>query len=188
MSGRPPGVSVSVGLPDGGDDDVRQLVEALIKRAADRSRVNITVNIFTNPGEVNVYDKSRIDSLETKAQGDVTMTNDTYSAGQVGAMGPYSHAHNMTFQQIWSQNQATFDLQKLSEELRQLRNAMRPEATASDQDAALGSVALAEQAASLGDGPSVLKNLQDAGKWALSVAEKIGVGLATAAVKTALGM
>ena len=49
-------------------------------------------------------------------------------------------------------------------------------------------VASAEIEAQKGDGPQTLSALAKAGKWALNVAEKIGIGVASAAIKTACGL
>ena len=51
-----------------------------------------------------------------------------------------------------------------------------------------GEVALAEEAAKAGNGTKTLEHLKNAGEWALGVAEKIVIPLATAALKTALGL
>jgi hypothetical protein len=44
----------------------------------------------------------------------------------------------------------------------------------------------AEKAAIQGDGLAVLKHLKRAGRWALDVAEKIGVAVAVEALKRAM--
>ena len=44
-------------------------------------------------------------------------------------------------------------------------------------------VADAEEAAAKGDGPGALQHLKGAGKWALGVAEKIGVSVAAKAIE-----
>lgn len=186
MSNRPPRVPLSGSLPDDGNGGIQRLLETVIKTAARKCGVSITINIISNPGEVRVYDNSRVESREHTAHGDLRMTNDTYSAGQAGAMGPDAHAHDMTFQQVWNQNQASIDLPRLSSELGRLREAMRAQPSGLDQDAALGSVALAERAAEKGDGPSALRHLKSAGKWALKVSEQIGVRVAAAALKAAM--
>ena len=116
------------------------------------------------------------------------MSRDIYSAGQAGAMGPGAHAHDMTFQQIWNQSKGDFDLQALASELAQLRKAMREQATSAEHDIAVGEVAAAEAATTKGDGPTVLGHLKKAGEWAFEVATKIGVSVATAALKTSLGL
>jgi hypothetical protein len=111
-----------------------------------------------------------------------------YVTGQAGAVGPGAHAHDMTFGQIWSQVEKSIDLPSLAEELGLLRQSMKKEATEPELDVAVGAIATAEQAAKAGNGPKALESLKSAGKWALDLSEKIGVGGATAAIKTALGV
>ena len=113
---------------------------------------------------------------------------DSYSAGQAGAMGPNAQATNNTFQQIWRQSQGAIDLSTLARELDQLRTVMRKEAKAPEHDVAIGEVAAAQTAASQGNGPKALQHLRNAGTWAFDVSTKIGIGVAAAAIKTALGM
>lgn len=113
---------------------------------------------------------------------------DKYTVGQAGAVGPNSHAHDITFNQIWNQIEGNIDLPRLADELGLLRQAMKKVATESDQDVAVGAVAAAEQEAKKGNGPKALEYLKSAGKWTLELAEKIGVGVATAAIKGALGV
>jgi len=114
---------------------------------------------------------------------------DKYEIGQAGAAGPHSHAHDMTFQQLWNQAGNQIDLQTLASELSALRAAMREHASGDpEEDLNIGNVAAAEKSASEGDGPKALEHLKSAGKWAFDVATKIGTGVATAALKTALGL
>jgi hypothetical protein len=112
---------------------------------------------------------------------------DNYSAGQVGAMGPNSHATGNTFQQIWQQSQSNIDLRSLAHELETLRTVMRKEATIPEHDIAIGEVAAAQTAAAQGNGAKALEHLKSAGQWAFDVSTKIGIGVAIAAIKTALG-
>jgi hypothetical protein len=121
-------------------------------------------------------------------KGLIVMTGDNYSAGQVGAMGPGAHAHNMTFQQVWNQIQGNVDLPALASELERLRLEMRKQATDAAHDVAIGSIAAAEVAARGGDGAKTLTRLKDAGGWALDVAKDIGVELASAVLQSALGI
>jgi hypothetical protein len=143
--------------------------DGLLELTADRQQLARRANLFINKGTF-------------------TMSRDTYSAGQAGAMGPGARAHDMTFQQIWNQAAPDLDLAKLETELTALRGAMRAEAREPEHDLAIGEVAAAQKAAKEGDGPGALKHLRAAGKWALDVASKIGVGVATAALKTSLGL
>ena len=64
MSNRPPDIPVSAGLPGDGDE-ARRLLAEILDRAAQKSHVNVNINIFQNPREVNVYDQSKTDSPET---------------------------------------------------------------------------------------------------------------------------
>jgi hypothetical protein len=118
----------------------------------------------------------------------IHVSGDVYSAGQAGAMGPNAHAEHMTFQQIWNQQAGGIDLPALAADLATLRGALQREATAPEHFVALGQVAAAEMAASKADGPTALSHLKDAGRWTLDIATKIGVGVATVALKSALGL
>ena len=121
-------------------------------------------------------------------RGGMQIVGDTYNAGQVGAQGPGAHAHDMTFNQLWSQSGRSIDLQALAGELSTLRQHLRQEAVEPEHDVAIGAVANAEVAAKEGNGPKTLEWLGKAGNWTLDNAAKIGVGVATAALKTALGL
>ncbi len=113
-----------------------------------------------------------------------SMTGDTYNiSGPAFAVGPGAHAHNNTFQQ----SQGGIDLPTLAEELERLRVAMKQDLEAPpEQDEAIGAVAAAEKAAKQGDGPAAIRYLKSAGIWALRIAEKIGVAVATEVLKKAI--
>jgi hypothetical protein len=113
---------------------------------------------------------------------------DTYKAGQVGAMGPNAHAHDMTLTQVQNELPASVDLPQLAMELSKLRQQMKAEAVEPEQDIAVSDVAKAERAAKAGDRSQVVENLKSAGKWALDVATKIGTTLAIEAIKSASGL
>lgn len=130
---------------------------------------------------INKWGGSTINFME------VTM-GDRYEAVQVGAQGPNAHAHDMTFNQIWNQTKGDIDLQALSNELTTLRGELQKSAKSAEEFAEIGVIASAEIEAQKGNGPQVLSALAKAGKWALSVAEKIGIGVAAAAIKTACGL
>ena len=112
---------------------------------------------------------------------------DTYEAGQVGAMGPNAHAHDMTLSQIWNQLQTSVDLSQLAAELSRLRQEMKKESVEPEQDIAVSEIAKAEQFAKSGDGSKTLEHLKSAGKWALDIATKIGTSLAVEALKKSMG-
>jgi hypothetical protein len=120
--------------------------------------------------------------------GVVTVGDTNINTGQAGAIGRGIHVHNMTFNQRWNQSGESIDLPALATELATLRQHLRQAAVKLDHDVAIGAVAEAEMAAKEENGPKALECLSKAGKWALENAEKIGVGIATAALKTALGI
>jgi hypothetical protein len=93
----------------------------------------------------------------------------------------------MSCTQRWSLWGQAIDLQALATELATLRQQLRQAAKEPAHDTAVGAVAAAEMAAKAGAGPQALAWLRQAGPWALEHAAKIRVGLATAALKTALG-
>jgi len=87
----------------------------------------------------------------------------------------------------WQESRHAIDLRTLASELAKLRSAMKEESEGrSDEDQAVGQIAAAQGAADAKDGPTVLRHLSEAGKWALKIAEKIGVGVATEALKRAV--
>jgi len=94
----------------------------------------------------------------------------------------------MTFNQIWRQVKENFDLPTLAKELNTLRDELQKSSKTAQDYSELDAIASAEIEAQKGDGRKALSALAKAGKWALSVAEKIGVGVATAAIKTACGL
>jgi hypothetical protein len=108
--------------------------------------------------------------------------------GQAGAVGANAYAHDMTFNQVWNQLESRLDLAKLADDLGRLREAMEREAAEPGHRLAAGAVAAAEQSAREKDGPKVMEYLKAAGKWAWSIAEKIGADLAKEALKGALGL
>jgi uncharacterized protein YjbI with pentapeptide repeats len=146
---------------------VRDILPMMMERALPRTEVNI--GQLTAPMTIE----------------GTTMSKKTYNVhGQAGAVGDNAHAHDMTFQQV--QNQSSLDLPRLAEELGRLRTAMKEAEGKDDQDEAIGAVAAAEKAAIKGDAPTALRYLKAAGKWTLGIAERIGVAVATEAIKRAM--
>jgi len=116
---------------------------------------------------------------------DIAM-RDSYKVGQAGAVGPNAHSHDMTFNQVWTELQATIDIPMLAEELSRLRREMRKAAIEPEQDIATSEIARAEQSAKAGDGSKTVAYLKSAGKWALDVATKIGTSIAAEAIKKSM--
>jgi hypothetical protein len=126
---------------------------------------------------------------DTRRQYVEVIVGDQYNiSGQAGAVGRQAHAHDITFNQIWQQLQGSVDLSRLAEQLRELRDAMERDSVEPSHRLAAGAVAAAEQSARQGDGPKVIEYLKSGGKWALSMAQKIGVDVAAAVIKQSLGM
>ena len=109
---------------------------------------------------------------------------DIYNAGQAGAMGPGAQASNMTFQQLWASKGQQIDLAELSNELKQLVPQLKAAAASPEHQIAIGNVEAALQTAGENEGPKTLQYLKNAGSWVLGVAEKVGVGLTVAVIKS----
>lgn len=111
-------------------------------------------------------------------------THNTAGAGSVIVSG--GSTGDITLQQTWANSDV--DLVALAAEFEQLRRGLREESETADRDVAVGQIAAAESAAQKGDQAGVMAALRSTGKWVLSVAEKIGVGLAVQAIKSATGL
>ena len=113
-----------------------------------------------------------------------SMTGDTFNSfGPAVVVGPHAHVHDNLVQQ----GQAGIEFARLAEELARLRMAMEGERTGSrEQDEAIEAVAKAEKAAANRDDSAVLRHLKAAGRWALVIAEQIGVPVAMEVMKKAL--
>jgi hypothetical protein len=122
-------------------------------------------------------------------QGDKeVIMGDHYTTGQAGAVGPGSTAHDINFTQVWNQASSSIELPALAGELSTLKVAMRDRATQPEEHSALAEVAHAQVAAENGDGPAAMSSLSRAGKWAMGIANSVGVQVAAAAIKSALGI
>jgi hypothetical protein len=129
------------------------------------------------------------DAIGVAASGSGSPTSVTYNVGTTGAfvVGHGAHVKDVAITQN-SMSATNLDLSKLADELAVLRATMRTEAHSAEEDAALGAVAEAETAARAGDRTRALERLKAAGKWALDVATKVGVEIATTALKVQLNL
>jgi hypothetical protein len=155
------------------------------------------LKIEDDPEAIERYTKMQLEARflaghyesDTRRQFSEVIMGDQYNvSGQAGAVGPNAHAHDMTFTQVWNQLESKLSLADLAQELQQLREAMERSATQPVEKLATGAVAAAEESAKQKDGPKVVEYLKTAGKWALSMAEKVGLDLAQEALKGALGL
>lgn len=113
---------------------------------------------------------------------DVILGNKTIHATNVGEHIEISGG-NVGYSQHFDQ----CDLSQLQVELTQLRSALRFQAVTAEQELAAAHIGMAQESAARGDRVGVIENLKKAGKWAFEVSTKIGEGVATAAIKAALG-
>jgi len=128
-------------------------------------------------------------SAQARGRGVEVVLGDRYDVhGQAAAVGPNAHVHDSTFNQLWKQFSEHIDLPTLADELGRLRMALRAEAKTPEDDQIIADVGQAELAARSGDGPSAMRHLRSAGKWALGVATGIGVALAASVIKAAAGL
>jgi len=111
-------------------------------------------------------------------------THNTAGPGSVIVSG--GTTGDITLRQKWSESDV--DMKALAAEFEKLREELRAGGRSPDHDIALGQVAAAEAAAKAGDRSGVMLALKSSGKWVLSTAEKIGVGLAVQAIKAAIGL
>jgi hypothetical protein len=163
----------------------RQLQDTVEQLIA-QGMLKLTISTQPFDGDMSAAERSMRD-LNLFFTGDISMNGDSYEIGQAGAVGRHAEAHDMTFNQIWTKSASNIDLHQLGSELTELRSALIKQASEPDQFVALGEVAAAEKAAKGGDGPAALEHLKRAGTWVWDVATKVGIGVATAAAKNALG-
>jgi hypothetical protein len=91
-------------------------------------------------------------------------------------------------QSTYHQSQQSLDLNALVKDLEHLRRKLKTQSSAPEHDIAIGQVAMAEEAARKGDEAGALSALKSAGIWVLGVAEKIGVNVASQALRVSLGL
>lgn len=173
-------------MPEHHKFDIFMKMLQIIEKEQDSSVVKITEG--QQKKALGIIQKIEGNTFFQTVRRQEVVMGDQYQAGQAGAMGPNASTTGSTFQLIWQQNEGKLDLKSLASELETLRKAMRQEATDAQHDVAIGEVAAAQTAASAGDGPKAIEHLRNAGKWALDIASKIGVGVATAALKSGLGI
>lgn len=106
--------------------------------------------------------------------------------GQAAAVGSHASANNVTLQQV--AGLTGVDMGVLGQELERLRIALREQPTSDENDEALAEVSQAARAAIEGDEAKVMSHLRASGQWALRTANVIGVSVAAAAIRHALGL
>lgn len=118
------------------------------------------------------------------------MANDKYEAEQAIVVGPNARVKAKSVSFFKFQGTSELDAAKLAQELATLRAAVRQydghDVTDDDKDETAGALLEAQRAAEKGDEAEARSALARTGKWVLKVAESIGVGVATAALRQVL--
>lgn len=117
----------------------------------------------------------------TNKQPSVKLGNVTGSTIVTGSVGG-----NITNVMNEAKSANEFDFVRLAQELLILREALQKEADTDEKMIAIGNITQAKQSADKKDFSETLKYLSGIGKWALSIAEKIGIPLALEAIKKAM--
>lgn len=174
-------------------DEIMEVMKHLVHRIGEGDTIEEVVRSVTDTALSLARDKklgsSEVINTKIIINGGDNIMNDKYEiAGQVGAVGANAHAHDMTFNQLWSDQSKKLELPILAEELARIRGSLRQDPASAEGDIAIGAVANAEIAAKEGNGPKALAYLKAAGMTALSCAKKIGTDVAVAAIKSAMGI
>jgi hypothetical protein len=103
-------------------------------------------------------------------------------------MGDHASATINNFEEVLRHAGPDIDLATLSSELEELRKPLRAKAETPEEDQAVAAVCEAQLEAKKGNAPGVLEKLSRDGKWALGIAEQIGVKLAVEALSKSLGI
>lgn len=109
---------------------------------------------------------------------------DNYHVQQAAAVGPQATANNTTI--IQNNSVSSINYEELASQLSKLRGEIRKIATTVEHDESLGAIAAAEKAVHDKNILAAKNHLKKAGTWALSVAEKLGIGLAVKIIEKAL--
>jgi len=105
-----------------------------------------------------------------------------------GAIGSGAQAFNTKYDAVKQEANSSAAYESLVFELQKLGDAMRAEAQSPEHEIAAEAIENATLAAKEGKEGYVTAYLKIAGTWAIGVAEKIGTTIATAAIKTAIGL
>jgi hypothetical protein len=149
---------------------IRQL-DQLVERTGNRSSITIS------GGHVHIGDK----------RGDVTVGAVISGNAQVSG-GQFQGHGTQNVIDAWSEFARDTDLEVLVRGLQELRERLRSRASEPDHDIAIAELAHAETAAATNDGHALRQHLANAGMWALTAAQDLGIGVAAAAIAAALGV
>lgn len=168
--------------------EVRKAAEELLK---DSNVIDPSSAVSAKSSRfIEIHSEGSVYYTETEEKS-VSEKGDTYNvSGQAGSVGreAETHAQDMSFNQSGNQFGTEINLNTLATELSTLRKKLKEEATEPEQDLVLASVASAEIEAKRGNKHKVYEYLSKTSQWVLDTATKIGVSVAVAAIKEALGV
>lgn len=112
---------------------------------------------------------------------------DSYSVsgGQIGAMGKGAVNHGPMQQLVLPQGT---DIRQLALELAKLKGELVTRASTAEEYHSVAEIESATRSLDLSDESGVVSHLRKAGKWAVETAAKIGVPVAEAALRSAMGL
>jgi hypothetical protein len=113
---------------------------------------------------------------------------DTYNIEHGVGVGRNVRMTGTNVTQARTQGVGQIDMPTLAQELSVLLAEMNKQKSEPEHQMAIGAVAAAEMEAKKGEGSKALQYLSKAGEWALEVATKIGVSVATEAIKKSAGL
>ncbi len=142
-----------------------------------RQKVSEYIDQWDDVKNITVIEKMEIEQM-----------GDKYKVKQAGVVGPNSRVRDTNFDLSYTESVSKIDLDMLASELALLRQQLKGKATKPQHDSSIGEIANAEIAAKEGNSEKSLEHLSKTGKWVFEVATKIGVSVAAAALKIALGL
>lgn len=157
-------------------------------RVALLDKLKLDLDIRNQILEKTAKNLERLEALrETRPHYGDNVMGDKNQANQVVSMGRNATFSNNTFNQIAKTLESEINLEKLADDLALLRTEMQKSPQSAEESVEAGAIAEAELEAKNGNYEKALEALSKTGKWSISVGEKIGVGLAIAAIKASCG-
>lgn len=148
-------------------------------------------NIQNNSGTILVVNNPQAaKDINLNAAGGDQVSGNQFKGNRAGIVAGKVEAKNLNVYTSWSEFDPSgeFDPQQLAADLAKLKEAMQGEASTEEELDEVSAVQKASLAAENDDKSKILEHLSNAGKWTLSIAEKIGVPVAIAVLKKMAGM
>jgi hypothetical protein len=133
---------------------------------------------------IGLVDNSGQSTRSSQGKGIHMETKYVINGGSFGVVGDNTNFGDLTQLTTGAQQ----NLSDLATELDKLYIELKLQASTPEEYQAVGKIADARDAATRNDLPSALNYLRSAGSWVWDIATKVGIGVATSAAKTALGL